>query len=147
MKNKMLSKENGTQALPIRFCWWIYYFKAHKFLMFILQVEEKIRKAIRKDDVEKLEALSKEKEYEDVKFGNLKIHGFICHVAAECGNYNVFTTYSEGQNMVDTLKENGDTWLHSAARRGEIKICEYIVRKFKKDCASSKSNENHETVY
>ena len=111
----------------------------------MLQEEEKkILEAVKEDNEDKLNALLKGKNLIEFRFE----HGnSICHIVAEYGKKATFKKYSSG-DMVEKCftNESDDTWLHMAARSGNIEIGEYIVEEFGEKVFKFKYNKEGKTA-
>ena len=111
-------------------------------MTFMLQEDEKkILEAVKEDSEDKLNALLKGKDL------RLKNGNSVCHITAEYGKIAIFKKYIS-DDMVEKCftNESGDTWLHMAARSGNIEIGRYIVEEFGEKVFKFKHNNEGKTA-
>ena len=92
--------------------------------------EKEVFKAVKKDDIKLVQTLLKstDKSVKDItgKNGNS-----ICHVAAKYGKLNVLRKYGKILMGKKFINEVGDSWLHEAARYGQIEVAIFIIETFR----------------
>ena len=111
----------------------------------IAEQKNELFEAVQGDRVDEVKALMKRYHFtDDTTEGHEQ--NSICHIAARHGSIKVLKTF--GRKLVGRHFRNNvnDTWLHEAARWGQIDAARYIIGHFRRHVMQNVWNKNEENV-
>ena len=111
----------------------------------IAQLKSELFEVVQGDRVDQVKSLMKKNRFPDTTFVGHEQNS-ICHIAARHGSIKVLKEFSRkliGSHFQNNL---GDTWLHEAARWGQIEAARYVIKHFKREALQNVWNKNEENL-